>query len=153
MSTTITTNREAFVQYVVAEREKGTNPWNIYSYVKETFGYEETDIICAEADVIVKTPVVGKGATICWWSDSHAGTIIWVSDNGKRIIVQRDIATRTDGNGLSESQKYTYERDPQGITYEFSLRKNGRWVRVGDSVKDGLKCSVGLRNEYFDFSF
>lgn len=96
---------------------------------------------------------VGVGATLCWWSDRRAGTIISVSPSGKRIVVQEDTAIRTDGNGVSSDQRYEYERNPKGVRREFSLRKNGRWVEVGSDLYDGVVCTIGVRRYYYDYSF
>jgi len=96
------------------------------------------------------TPVVGMGVTELCWTDRHAHTIIEVKSS-TRIVVQRDKATRTDKNGMSEDQTYTFERNPDGVTHVLSLRKNGRWIRVGDSM-GGCTWSPGHRSEYYDFS-
>jgi hypothetical protein len=98
------------------------------------------------------TPEVGMGATLLSWTDRKAATIIEVSKSGKKITVQPDKATRTDSNGMSESQSYTYEPNPKAYTTEYSLRQNGRWVRVGDSMT-GSSLIVGLRDEHYDYSF
>jgi hypothetical protein len=98
------------------------------------------------------TPEVGMGATMLSWTDRKAATIIEVSKSGKRITIQPDKSTRTDSNGMSESQSYTYEPNPKAYAIEYSLRKNGRWVRVGDSMT-GSSLLVGHREEYYDYSF
>jgi hypothetical protein len=102
---------------------------------------------------INRTAFVGNAATVNWWSDSKAGTIIQVSPSGKRITVQLDKSTRTDKNGMSDCQHYEYERDINGATYEFSLRKNGRWVVIGHETRHGVSCTIGGRYTYHDFSF
>lgn len=101
----------------------------------------------------ITTPTVGDGATISAYSDRYAGTIIAVSPSGKRITVQRDNYRRIDSNGMSDAQSYEYERDPKGVTYQFSLRKNGRWVQVGETLYGGLRCHIGVRSAYYDYSF
>ena len=98
------------------------------------------------------TPEVGDGATICYRSDTHAATIIAVSKSGKRVTVQRDVATRTDSNGMSESQSYEYTPNIDGEVETFSLRKNGRWVKKGEAV-NGTGLMFGVRREYFDYSW
>jgi hypothetical protein len=98
-------------------------------------------------------PTVGMGATLCYFSDRHAATVIEVSENGKRIVVQQDKATRTDSNGMSESQTYEYAADPAGAKTTFTLRKNGRWVESGSAMKNGTGLRLGEREEYFDFGF
>jgi hypothetical protein len=97
-------------------------------------------------------PTVGMGATILHWTDRTACTIVHVSANGRFIKVQADKATRTDGHGMSDAQSYSYERDPSGALSDFSLRKNGKWIRVGDSMK-GQRLSIGERCQYYDYSF
>ena len=98
-------------------------------------------------------PIVGDGATILSWSDRHAGTIIEVANGGKTITVQEDLVTRMDSNGLSDAQSYDYERNPNGSTTIFTLRKNGRWVTQGESMRGGRGVSLGVRDHYFDYSF
>jgi len=97
-------------------------------------------------------PEVGMGATELCWTDRHAYTIIAVSKSGRRITVQRDNAERTDDNGMSESQMYTFTPNPDGGTYIVTLRKNGSWILKGDSLK-GARFAIGHRSEYHDFSF
>ena len=94
-------------------------------------------------------PRLGDGATILMYTDRKAGTIIEISKSGRVITVQRDHAIRTDKNGMSDSQNYRYERDPEGSLYKFSLRKDGSWKEV----KGTSGLWIGGRNEYHDFSF
>lgn len=97
-------------------------------------------------------PTVGIGATILRWSDRHACTIVEVSKNGKRVGVTEDIATRTDSNGMSDCQSYSYESVPGPAHKFFTLRKNGAWVSEGESIK-GTRLAIGQRNHYHDYSF
>jgi hypothetical protein len=92
------------------------------------------------------TPEVGMGCTILKWSDRVAATIIKVT--AKTIDVQEDLATRIDNNGMSESQRYTYERDPKGTIRVFRLTKNG-WRLSGG----GWGLGIGYRQSYHDYSF
>lgn len=97
-----------------------------------------------------KQPTVGDGATILMYSDRHAATIIEVGS--KHVVIQEDIAIRTDGHGMSDSQSYDYERCPTAPKDIFTLRKNGRWVRKGESQK-GTCLLIGHRDHYYDYSF
>lgn len=91
---------------------------------------------------------VGNGATIYLWSDRNAYTIIEVISKCKAII-QRDKAIRVDTNGFgSENQEYKFERDTNGKIEEIYCR-NGVW-----KTKEGKqKVRIGIRDEYYDFTF
>ena len=96
-------------------------------------------------------PEVGMGATEIMWSDRHAGTI-------SRIISPKSIAWKQDratghGDGRTEPRTYTYERDDDCPETIFTQRKNGRWVRKGESLDTGSGLLIGIRNEYYDPSF
>ena len=103
-------------------------------------------------DSLHPPPDVGMVATMLSWTDRTAATIIEVSKSGKKIKIQEDKSTRTDSNGMSDAQAYSYETNPNGSTREYSLRKNGRWVRVGQP-QTGSSLLVGHREEYYDYSF
>jgi hypothetical protein len=102
-------------------------------------------------------PEVGMGVTECMWSDRHAYTVVEVYKNKKgvvkEIVVQSDRVIRTDTNGISESQNYRYEPDPNGGKKTVTLRKNGRWITQGDPLKGGTGWMIGERCEYYDPSF
>jgi hypothetical protein len=100
-----------------------------------------------------EVPEIGMGATLLMWTDRKAGTIIEVSQNGKTVKWQRDRATRADSNGMSDAQSYTYERKLDGKIETFTLRKNGRWKRVGDPMNGSETLLIGTRDEYYDYSF
>ena len=97
-------------------------------------------------------PEVGMGATELLWTDRHACTITSII-NDKTIEVQRDKAIRTDSNGMSESQEYRYEPNPDAKKTIVTLRKNGRWVKKGDKMHNGTSFAIGARNEHYDYSF
>lgn len=93
-------------------------------------------------------PKVGMGCTILWYTDRSPATIIAVSPSGKTVTVQEDKSTREDTNGMSESQNYTYERDPEGTIRVFRF---SRVRHVWNS--DGLRLRIGDRNKYHDYGF
>jgi hypothetical protein len=101
------------------------------------------------SNVSFTPPEVGMGATIQIGSDSIPATIIQVTSNCKRVVVQEDLATRTDKNGMSESQQYTYQSDPKGTIYIATLRKDGRYRITGGK----LPVTLGIRRKYYDYSF
>lgn len=94
-------------------------------------------------------PTLGMGATIHVGSDSYPATVIQVTRNGKRVVVQEDIATRIDNNGMSDSQDYTYEPNPDGEIHVATLRKDGRYREVGGKIP----ISIGFRRKFYDFCF
>ena len=96
-------------------------------------------------------PEVGMGGAILGWTDRRACTITEVSKSGKRVGIVEDIATRVDKNGMSDSQEYSFERGSGSPTF-FTLRKNGAWVRQGESIR-GQRLAIGQRDHYYDFSF
>lgn len=101
-------------------------------------------------------PVVGLGATILYWSDRKAGTIVAVRRFGSgdragqvhEIDVQPDRATRMDTNGMSERQRYGYEADPTAPVLTFQKLRSGQWCS-----KAGGSLAIGERRAYHDYSF
>lgn len=94
-------------------------------------------------------PQIGMGATVCYLSDSHAYTVIEMSSSGKKLTLQRDNAERKDNNGMSESQEYIYSPNPEGAIIYVSFRKDLKF-RI---VKSSTLVLVGVRREYYDYSF
>ena len=103
-------------------------------------------------------PKPGDGATILSYTDRHAATIVAIQGNKRTgkvrvVTVRRDRAIRTDRNGMSESQEYIYEPNDDARPEAFSLRRNGEWVQVGESMNGGRRLSIGHRSAYYDYSF
>lgn len=94
-------------------------------------------------------PVVGMGVTQTFISDREPFTVVEIIDP-HTIVVQADIAKRTDKNGQSESQEYTYEPDPNGEKVTLTWRENGTWHTKGNSRKEGCGWWVGERRKYWD---
>ena len=114
-------------------------------------------------------PVVGAGVSICGYSDRHACSIVEVSKSGKVSKVQRDNAVLLNGpdsgeedalhfspggfcGHMSGRQRYSYSPNREAGIQVFSLRKNGRWVRKGESAKGGSRLIEG-RHEHYDYNF
>jgi len=98
-------------------------------------------------------PEVGLGATLLMWSDRIACTITEVKTNKqgiiKSFIIQEDTATRTDQNGMSETQTYEYSSNPSGSQWTCKLRKNGTWK----VMNYGYGVLIGTREKYYDYNF
>lgn len=102
---------------------------------------------------------VGEGATVVFWSDRHAGTIVKVTKAS--ITIQRDKAT-LDPNFKPEwivggfaghctnqdEQSYSYERDENGQTY--TIRWSKKYNRYGQP--DNIRAIKG-RYEFYDYNF
>ena len=94
-------------------------------------------------------PTVGMGCTRIMWSDREAYTVVAVSKSGKSAVVQRDIATRTDTNGMSDAQSYEYAPNPDAPRETIRLTSKG-WKFAG---RCGSRVLMGERRERYDFSF
>lgn len=98
-------------------------------------------------------PKVGLGATVLGWTDRKAGTIVEVGDGF--FVVQLDTAKRTDSNGMSDAQSYSYTPNPNGARYTFKRVGRGRckgyWRENGRS--DGSGVCIGVRDQHHDYSF
>ena len=98
---------------------------------------------------------VGSGCTICYYSDRVPATIIAISTNEKTITVQEDKWTRTDNNGMSDCQEYTYERDFNGSIHTFKRTRKDKSVYTDNGKSDdwGTFLIFGVRRRYYDYSF
>ncbi len=100
------------------------------------------------------TPEIGMGATSGYGADCYPHTIIAISKSGKEITVQADLHHPiAEGFDYYSNQKYTYTPDPNGSTRVYTLRKNGRWILKGESLKNGGRLGIGHRRYYQDPSF
>lgn len=95
--------------------------------------------------------VVGSGATYSVGSDRYPYTVVEIL-SARRIVVQADDYQRIDTNGFSESQKYDFRNNPSGPKVVLSLRRNGRWCEVGQSMSVS-GYHLGHRSAYSDPSF
>lgn len=99
--------------------------------------------------IISNIPEVGMGATIQYYSDRHAATIIQITHNGNRLILQEDLSIRSDTNGMSESQTYEFTTDQKGTVHIATKRKDNTFRLIGQRTL----VHVGYRSTYHDFSF
>ncbi len=86
----------------------------------------------------------GDGVSIQLGTDTFPGTVLRTTKC--TVTVQEDKAIRTDNNGMSECQSYTFERDPNGLIQVFHLRKNGYYYCKSSILRMG-------RHKYHDYSF
>ena len=113
-----------------------------------------------------ETAAVGTGVTKNMYSDRQAFTIIEVLRNGKQIVIQRDIATRTNKDkdefapggfvghiSNPEGQKWAYEQDENGGTLKANWSaKYNRFYIGGAQNGRGTSVTMG-RHEHYDYNF
>lgn len=104
-----------------------------------------------------KEPAIGMGGTLFFATDREPVTIVGINyfkggakaGQVKSVDVTRDKATRTDSNGMSEQQSYTFETDPDATPVTYLLRKDGTYR----AEPNGTILVVGVRGKYYDFTF
>lgn len=144
--------------------------------IEQGFGGTEycriSDVLEAwsSAKAVEGGPRVGMGATILGYTDRKAATVIDVSPSGKRIVVQLDKAVLLNPAGSSEPDALRFEpggfvghtsgrqrwrctADPGGTKLAFTLRRNGRWIQEGESMRQGTRLHLGVRDHHYDFNF
>lgn len=72
---------------------------------------------------------VGDGATRLMYSDHQAFTVVEICTS-RKIIVQRDIAIRTDRRGMTTDQDYIFIPNPNGYKVTLRLCQSG-WQAKG----------------------
>lgn len=103
-------------------------------------------------------PRTDKGATVLNWTDRHAYFVNEVSVDGKRVIIERAKAVRTDGDGMSDSQSYRYERK-SNFTTKTIVFKWGKWREeymcpYEEKIKyQPINIIWDGMFEYYDYSF
>lgn len=114
------------------------------------------NMMYANAGIDVESIKPGMGATQLLWSDREPFTIVEIirfksgKNKGlvKGVIVQRDDYVRTDSNGMSEMQEYTYSPNPEAPKITVTLRKDGKWRSTS-----GGTFLIGRREKYSDPHF
>jgi hypothetical protein len=100
---------------------------------------------------VAPAPTVGMGGTVLGWSDRYAVTVVAVSKSGREVSVTTDTATRTDTNGMSESQTYEFTSNMNHTPRVYRLGKYG-WREKGSGGK-GSALRLGYRSAYHDYTF
>ncbi len=105
---------------------------------------------------------VGDGVTLCMYSDRMAMTIVEKSD--RKLVAQRDnaeldpaykpefVAGGFAGHCVNQhEQKWICTPNPDAYRETFTLRKNGKWIRKGESLK--ASYLVAGRQPFHDYNF
>lgn len=112
-------------------------------------------------------PEVGMGVTELGWSDRHPWEIIEVVSD-RKIKLRSMTATRDPewkpevvAGGFSghcvnnNEQRWKIEPNPEGKVKFATLRKNGKWIWVGEPAVGS--CAAGLRlgeaRYFYDYNF
>ncbi len=108
-------------------------------------------------ETLLNKPAIGEGATVNYCADSHAMTVIAVSNNGKTVTVQRDSVKpapdQIDYCGANYSNRWVTAPDPTGAVMVFTLRQNGEYIEQGSPMRSGTKLHIGSRYEYYSYEF
>ena len=80
------------------------------------------------------TPKVGEGCTVLCWTDRHAYTVTFVSEDGLTCKIRRYNAVRTDYLSMSDSQQYDYQEVETNPEIELVYR-NGSWRMVSYEIR------------------
>ena len=100
-------------------------------------------------------PKVGMGATYVIGSDRYPYEIIEVSKSGKAIWI-RSMSTKpnADHGGIYGRQSYDYFSNPNGKIIKATLRKNGKFIIEGNTIRS--RCGqivIGYADYYQDPHF
>jgi len=97
-------------------------------------------------------------ATICYYTDREAYYVTAVNEDKTRCTIVKAKATRTDNNGMCESQSYSFEFDLDARP-KLLHKRRGKWCEVILSttqmkvVYKPVHIVFGRADEYFDYSF
>jgi hypothetical protein len=91
-----------------------------------------------------------NGATLGVGSDCYPYTILTQTE--RKITAQRDNFRAAEGSDWYSNQKWDITPNPNATVETFTLRKNGKWSKVGDSM-NGCHLCPGHRRVYQDPSF
>lgn len=94
-----------------------------------------------------QTPYVGMPVTLNYYTDRRAATVTEV--DGKTIKVRFNKVETID----YYAGEYKVLPEMEGGELIFTKRKNGRWVKQGDSAQKGLGLSLGIHAHYVDPHF
>lgn len=96
---------------------------------------------------------VGDLVTRCVGSDRYPYEVIYVSEDLKRICVRQMMVKHSIGYDYYNNQVYDYYHDDNGVAISLSLRKNGRYVEIGECSKSPVYYSFGKAQMYIDPHF
>lgn len=102
-------------------------------------------------DYSVEPVQVGEPATYGIGSDCYPYEVVKVSESGKTIHLRALSYRVVEGSSFDGSAKYEYESNPDGSIMKATLRKDGRYRRVGCTNYGGV--FIGHARAYRDPHF
>jgi len=103
-------------------------------------------LIANNSNVVgMPAPVVGMGAIAHYVSDRRPYSVA-------EVLSEKKIAVKAD-NYSRVGEEWKFYPNPLAGKIVLSLRKNGWWIPVGESMKDGLRFGLGKRDYYYDPHF
>lgn len=97
-------------------------------------------------------PEIGMGVTYCIGSDRYPCTVSKVVSD-REIEVKADEFRSAPGHNYYGIQKWIMTPNPDGVPTTLTLRKSGRWVKAGETMKSSGFWRIGIRDAYQDPSF
>lgn len=92
-------------------------------------------------------PSVGQECYYSCGSDRYPCTVTSINASRKTVVTRDALFTRTDSNGLSESQTYSFQANPNGQEQVWTWRAkggaDGAYVRKGEPLRGGTRLRFG----------
>lgn len=90
---------------------------------------------------------IGTPGTVSPYTDCYPVTVVAVK--GKKVGVTYDEWRIISGSEFDGSAEYEYFPRENGPVVWFSLRKNGRYIKVGHKIT-GTRLGLGVRRRHYD---
>ena len=100
-------------------------------------------------------PLVGRGCTICYYSDRRAATITKVEFTKKgepKAIEVMHNEVRCKDYYAGDYEVLPELCEHMGVD-RFTRRRNGRWIMEGHESRDGVQLMLHYQSHYIDPSF
>lgn len=98
---------------------------------------------------------IGTGGSTCIHSDRHPVTLVKIVSE-KEVHVQDANYKVVKGTTQDGSAEYEYSANPNGHISVYTKRRptirnrNWKWVRQGESSKNGTRLALGEYSAYYD---
>lgn len=96
---------------------------------------------------------VGTLVTRCVGTDRYPYEVIHISDDLNTISIRQMSVEKGIDYDYYNNQVYTYFPNEREYTIQLTLRKNGKYVEIGQSMKNPTHYIFGKAQMYLDPSF